>query len=248
MFHQLAILAAAFLLAPGFASPADAQSGPPIKIALAGDSTMCHYPANRPDRGWGMFLEEAFKPGTVEVRNLAKQGRSTKTFIQEKLWAATLRWRPDFVFIQFGHNDSHAPDQPESTDAATDYRKYLERFIADCRRIHATPVFVTPAVRRTFHDDGTLDDNLKPYAEAMKEVAKRNRVALIDLHGSSWKLVEPLGADKAQDFANHRGDRTHFNEKGARAMLDLVLAELPAVVPELAPRLAPQTPTPGAKP
>ena len=238
MNPKLFVLNTILVLVFGIAVKAHAQSTPAVRIALVGDSTMCDYPEKRPDRGWGMFLEEAFKPGSVEVGNFAKPGRSTKTFIKEKRWKATLEWKPDFVFIQFGHNDSHEPKFPESTNADTDYREFLRRYIDDARSIGATPILVTPMVRRTFHDDGTLDDNLKPYAEAMKAVAKETQTAVIDLHSSSWKLVEAMGPGKAQKFANKRGDPTHFNEKGARAMLELVLEELPRVAPELAKHLA----------
>ena len=198
----------------------------PVKIVLVGDSTMCVYAENLPDRGWGMFLEEAFKPGKVEVHNLARKGRSTKTFISQGLWEKALALKPEYVFIQFGHNDSHAPENKESTDAETDYREFLKQYIADCRDIGATPILVTPMVRRTFNEDGSMDDNLKPYAEAMKAVAKEEKVTVIDLHSSSWDFFEPLGADEAQDYARNPTDRTHFNEKGARVIAGLVVDEL----------------------
>lgn len=213
----------------------------PVRIGLAGDSTMCEYAEKRKDRGWGMFLKEAFEPGRVEVGNFAKAGRSTKTFIKQKHWKRAIDWKPDYVFIQFGHNDSHAPGRPESTDASTDFREFLARYIADCRSAGAVPILVTPMVRRTFHEDGTLDDNLGPYAEAMKAVARESGVAVIDLHSSSGALVLELGPDGAPSLANRRGDPTHFNEKGARAMLALVLDELPEACPELAELLKPSS-------
>lgn len=221
-----------------FAAGVPARAATPFKIAIAGDSTVCDYPANLPDRGWGMFLKEAFTPGSVEVRNFAKPGRSTKTFIMENLWQKTLDWKPDYVFIQFGHNDSHAPGNPEATDAAADYRQYLRRYIADSRRIGAKPILVTPMVRRIFHEDGTLDDNLKPYAEAMKEVARERMVPVIDLHAASWKLIEKMGPVEARTLSRNRTDPTHFNEKGARAMLGLVLQELREAAPGLGKLLA----------
>lgn len=206
----------------------------PIQIVLVGDSTMCEYDQQRPDRGWGMFLEEAFQPGRVEVHNLARGGRSTKTFLEEKRWKKALALKPNYVFIQFGHNDSHAAEKPEATDSATDYRDYLRRYVNDCRKIGATPILVTPMVRRTFHAGGTLDDNLAPYAQAMKAVADETGVTVIDLHRASWEFFEPLGPDEVQRYANKRRDRTHFNEAGARAMLGLILQDLPAAEPRLA--------------
>ena len=198
----------------------------PIKIVMVGDSTMCEYDLKKPDRGWGMYLQDAFEPGNVEVHNLAKAGRSSKTFIEEKRWDQALALNPDYVFIQFGHNDSHAPENPESTDAETDYRDYLRRYIDDSRAIGATPILVTPMVRRTFHSDGTLDDNLKPYADAMKAVAKEKGVALIDLHAASWEFFEPLGPTAARQYARNQKDTTHFNEKGARVICRLVAGAL----------------------
>lgn len=238
--RHIPIVILALALGTAIAARSDDQ---PVRVALVGDSTMCDYAESRPDRGWGMFVEEAFRPGRVEVGNFARAGRSTKTFIEEKRWAKTLEWEPDYVFIQFGHNDSHASENPESTDAATDYREFLRRYIEDSRAIGATPILVTPMVRRTFHDDGALEDNLEPYAEAMKAVAKEEEAAVIDLHASSWQLVESLGPEGARQLANKPGDPTHFNEKGARAMRDLVLRELPAAAPELARHLAPESTT-----
>ncbi len=223
--------------------PAPASASAPLRIVLAGDSTVCDYPADGPDRGWGQFVGERFPPGSVEVINLAKRGRSTKTFIKEGLWAKALAAQPDYVFVQFGHNDSHAPDKPEATDAATEYRELLRRYVDEARAVGAVPILVTPMVRRTFQPDGKLDDNLAPYAEAMKAVAAEKNAALVDLHAASWALVEPLGPAAAQQFANKETDRTHFNEKVARAMADLVFRALPAAEPRLAKLLAPVKPT-----
>ncbi len=174
-----------------------------------------------------MFIEEAFTPGTVQVVNTAASGRSTKTFIKEGRWKRTLAEQPDIVLIQFGHNDSHAAERPESTNAATDYREYLAQYIDEARAAGATPILVTPMVRRNFHADGKLNDILQPYADAMKAVAAAKKVPVIDLFTASKTLVEQLGPEKAAAHANKPGDNTHFNEVGARAMAELVLKELP---------------------
>lgn len=225
----LCLLALALSLLGLAAQSQPAPASAPLRIVLVGDSTMSEYAATGSDRGWGQFLAEHFDPGAVEVINLAKPGRSTKTFIKEGLWAKALAAKPDYVFVQFGHNDSHAPHLPESTDAATEYRELLRRYIDETRVAGAVPILVTPMVRRTFKPDGTLDDNLTPYAESMKTVAAEKNAMLIDLHAASWALVEPLGPDAAQQFANRENDRTHFNEKGARAMAGLVFQTLPAL-------------------
>jgi len=208
-----------------------------VRVVIIGDSTVCNYPADKPERGWGMFIEDYFQPGSVKVINLAKSGRSTKTFIKEGLWEQALKEKADVLLIQFGHNDSHGADKPESTDAATDYREYLRRYADESRAAGAVPVFVTPMHRRTFNQDGTLNDGLKAYARAMKEVAAEKKAAVVDLHANSGELFARLGERADEDFANKPGDRTHFNEKGARAMAELVMKELPKLEPRLATRL-----------
>lgn len=205
----------------------------PLRIAVIGDSTVCEYPQEKAERGWGQYLEEHFREGTVKVINLAASGRSTKTFIQEGRWRKTLEHKPHYVLIQFGHNDSHGPGRPESTDSATDYRAYLRRYVDESRSAGAVPILVTPMVRRTFHADGRLNDSLQLYADAMKQVGAEKKVAVVDLHASSKELVERLGPEASAEMANKAGDRTHFNEKGARRMADLVMKELPTAEPKL---------------
>ncbi|MEO6740087.1 MAG: rhamnogalacturonan acetylesterase [Chthoniobacteraceae bacterium] len=207
-----------------------------LTIVIIGDSTVCDYPAEHACRGWGQFVAEHFKD-TVRVANHAASGRSTKSFIAEGRWKRTLDEKPDFVVIQFGHNDSHAKERPEATDAATDYRDFLRRYVDESRAAKATPIFVTPMHRRTFDADGKLKDILLPYADAMKTVAAEKKVPLIDLHTSSGALFQQLGNEHCAELANSPTDFTHFNEKGARAMADLVMKELPGADARLAAEL-----------
>ncbi len=217
----------------GIAKSADAAK---LAIVIIGDSTVCNYPGEHACRGWGQFIAEQFKD-TVRVANHAASGRSTKTFIAEGRWTRALAEKPDFVLIQFGHNDSHAKGRPEATDAAGDYRDFLRRYVDESRAANATPIFVTPMYRRTFDADGKLTDILQPYADAMKAVAAEKKVPLIDLHTSSGALFRGLGKDRCPELANAATDFTHFNEKGARAMAELVMKELPATDARLAAEL-----------
>jgi len=232
------LCALALLAAPA----ARAEDRPaPLRVVLIGDSTMCEYPATDPRFGWGHFLGDYFTSG-VQVINLAKSGRSTRTFISEGLWAAALGQKPDFVIIQFGHNDSHGAGHPEATDAATTYRDFLRRYIDETRAAGGTPLLVTPMCRRTFGADGKFADDLLAYADAMKAVAAEEKVGLVDLNASSAALCEKLGKTRSLQLANRPGDSTHFNEQGARAMAELVMRELPAAAPALAAHLRPGGP------
>ena len=203
----------------------------PHVLGIIGDSTVCEYPEESPTRGWGHYVGGYFGP-EIKVVNLAASGRSTKTFIKEGRWAKMLEAKPEVILIQFGHNDSHGKEKPEATDAATDYREYLRQYIAEARAAGAKPVLVTPMMRRTFLPDGTLEDILKPYADAMKAVASETKTPLIDLFTMSGELYRKLGPEKCLELANAGKDKTHFSEKGARSMAELVMSQFADAVPE----------------
>jgi lysophospholipase L1-like esterase len=224
-FYNVLLFCVLCISVPAFADDAK------VKIAVIGDSTVCEYPEDNPNRGWGHYIGDYFND-RVEIINMAKSGRSTKTFIQEGLWEKTLAEKPDYVLIQFGHNDSHSPEKPEATDAATDYREYLKQYVNEAKEIGATPIFITPMHRRTFNADGTLKDNLQPYAGAMKDVAAEMDINYVDLHSSSGILFIQLGDEGSMTLASSPEDRTHFNEEGAKKMAELVMKILGYILPK----------------
>jgi lysophospholipase L1-like esterase len=217
------------ILGTGVCGLADQPAGnaTPLRIVVLGDSTVCDYPPDSPSRGWGQYLAEGFK-GPVVVRNLAVSGRSTKTFLQEGRLKKAVAERADYALIQFGHNDSHAKGRPEATDAATDYRANLRVYVETLRNAGTTPVLVTPMHRRLFRG-GKLTEELKPYADAVKAVAADLKVPVVDLHARSGALLARLGDAGSAELFSGPKDRTHFSEKGARAMARLVLDELKKV-------------------
>jgi lysophospholipase L1-like esterase len=221
------------LLVPAFASAEEKK----IRVAMAGDSTMASYPnppKDRPDlHGWGQVFGEFFGD-RVAILNHAASGRSTKTFIAEKRWEKVLAEKPDYVFIQFGHND-----QKDKTLGPEDgYREYLIRYIDEATKAGIKPVLVTPVARRTFDKDGKPTTSLTPYADATKKVAKEKGVPVIDLHQLSLDLYAKLGDKGSADFSPAETDRTHFSKKGAKAVAELVAKQLPSAVPELKAALA----------
>jgi len=142
------------------------------------------------------------------------------------------------VLIQFGHNDSHEPGRPESTDPQTEFPANLRRYVEEARAIGATPILLTPVVRRIFGQDERLAGELQPYAEATSRVAAEMQVPLIDVPSSSRALVESLAPEGSAAMANAPGDRTHFNDPGAKAMAELVKKELPTAPPQLQKHLS----------
>lgn len=210
---------------------------PPIVISLAGDSTVCNYPETTTQRGWGQFIQPRFDDAVV-VHNLAKGGRSTKTFLSEGIWTQLLATKPTVVLIQFGHNDSHSPEHPEHTDPQGEYKTILSRFVDDVRAIGALPILVTPVQRRT------KVDSLIPYADAMIQVANEKKVTVIDLHKLSGELYQRIGPAATEAMAKDATDNTHFNINGASQIAILVMNELVKDVPELRAHLKDPTSVP----
>lgn len=229
----LLVVAMTLGLMSGNLSAAEHSTSHPVRMVIAGDSTVCNYPIHSVRRGWGMFIQGYFNSNKLQVINLARSGRSTKTFIKEGWWAKALKEKPAYVLIQFGHNDSHAPSRPEATDAKTTYRQYLRQYIDDARAIGARPVLITPMCRRNFKADGHVKNALLPYADAMKIVAKEKNVPLVDLNTASVKMCNKLGPKASEALANNSKDHTHFNAKGAKEMARLIMNELPEVEPSL---------------
>jgi len=229
------------ILVGGWVPAADFTPAKQVRIVLVGDSTVASYPrppADRPDlTGWGQVLSEFFTD-RVMIMNRAVSGRSSKSFIHEGHWKKSLAEKPDYVFIQFGHNDGPGKGPDRATDAAGDYRDYLRQYLAESRAIGAKPILVTPVARRLFPIDPEKD-SLTPYVNAMKAVAAEEHVPLIDLHRTSSELFKTLGDEGSADLTASATDRTHFSRKGGMAMAQLIVDQLPAAEPALAAFLKP---------
>ncbi|MEI8247211.1 MAG: rhamnogalacturonan acetylesterase [Lentisphaerota bacterium] len=207
-----------------FACGAFAHGEEKVKIALAGDSTVANYKPGDNIAGWGQMIR-LFLSDSCEVENLAVGGRSTKTFIEEGHWSKLMAGKPQFVLIQFGHNDSHGKDKPESTVADGNYKDFLRKYVDDAKAASITPVFITPMHRRLFDKSGVLSAELKTYADAMKEVAIEKGVFCVDLHESSGRLLKELGESKSEPLYRP-SDRTHFSHEGAYTMAGLIAKDL----------------------
>lgn len=211
-----------------------AASLPPIKIALIGDSTVASYakpPADRPTlTGWGQVFGLSFRD-SVAVKNHAVSGRSSKSFLAEGRWEPVLAEKPNYVFIQFGHNDEPGKGD-RTTDPDGDFQDNLRKYIDDARKIGCVPILVTPVARRTF-ENNQARTTLMPYADAMKKVAKEKNVALVDLHAASFALFSERGNEATAYFSPSADDRTHFSRKGATEIAGLVAAALPKTAPVL---------------
>src|SRR5262249_27214763 len=156
----------AVLLLSFFAAAAQVNAPAVVRIALVGDSTVADYKLEDPQRGWGQLFPEFVDAKRATIKNFAVNGRSTKTFKLEGRWEPIFDFQPNYIFIQFGHNDSHPKERPEATDAATDYTTYLEDYVTSGRAHGAEVILVTPMHRGNWAADGKhLTQELLPYVE-----------------------------------------------------------------------------------
>jgi lysophospholipase L1-like esterase len=216
---------------------ASAAARDPIKIYLAGDSTMAAKLATkRPETGWGEALQQYFDSTSVIVDNRAKNGRSTRTFIEEGLWQAIVDSLKagDYVFIQFGHNDQ-SKDKPDRYTSPEDYKRNLVRFVNDVRGRKGNPVLLTPVRRRRFNNKAELYDTHREYPDIVREVARELKVPLIDMHASSAEMLSLFGQEPSRqlflqlkpgenpNYPTGVEDNTHFSPLGAALMAHLAV-------------------------
>jgi lysophospholipase L1-like esterase len=227
------------LAGPGLGQASKETPGGAIKvvrIVLVGDSTVTD------ESGWGRGFARRLTSGATCV-NRARSGRSSRSFRAEGHWSKALAERPDYVLIQFGHNDQPGKGPDRETDPKSSYREYLASYIDDARAAGATPILVTPMTRRTLRDGRVADDGLARYSEAARAVAAEKKVPLVDLYARSVAAVEAMGQEAADALGpttkESKPDRTHLNAEGSRSMSRLVADGLRVAEPSLAPYLKP---------
>ncbi len=208
---------------------ASSQS-PPTRIVLVGDSTVTD------DSGWGAGFR-GLVTLSVDVINLAANGRSSKSYIDEGRWTEALAKRGQYYLIQFGHNDEPGKGPERETDPRTTYRANMARYVDEARAIGAKPVLITSIVRRLFNADGTIRTTQTPYVEAVRALAAEKKVPLVDLHAITLADAEHAGDDVWADLSprDEKGmvDRTHLNVKGSEVVARMLVDALKKTVPEM---------------
>lgn len=226
-----------FLLVISVSSFSQQNSKKQITVFTIGDSTMANKKAEvAPETGWCMVFQN-FVSDSVNIKNRAMNGRSSKSFISEGRWQSirdSLN-QGDYVFIQFGHNDEKIQDSTRYTEPFTTYSTNLERFIRETRDKGATPILFTPIVRRKF-ENGFLTDTHGNYPVAVRQLAAEWNVPLVDLQLLAAGAVTALGDEASKSiylwcpptekFPKERKDDTHLNKDGAMLVAKLSAQQL----------------------
>ena len=207
-----------------------------MRIICLGDSIMQRNDfSTYPQTGWVQELERFF-PRTVEFLNFARNGRSTKSFIEEGRFKRALETARagDFALIQFGHNDEKAndparftsPERGADAHGYTSFRANLALFVTEFQKIGVRPVLLTPVARRKF-DGKTLCATHGAYPLAVIETARERSVPCIDATAlteaalsalgeeASRRLFMNFGAGEYESCPDGKSDNSHLRPDGA---------------------------------
>lgn len=217
-------------------------------VFLAGNSTVVDQ-AYEPWAAWGQMIPVFFQPGKVSIANYAESGESLSSFIAAKRFEKVLSlMKPgDYAFVEFGHNDQKQTG--EGVGAFTSYKRNLKYFINEVKNKGGIPVLVTSMHRRNFDSAGKINQTLGDYPEAVRQTAREELVALIDLNNLSKVLYEAWGPEQskkafviypANTFPGQTSelkDNTHFNPYGAYEIARCIAEGIRQNVPTLARHL-----------
>lgn len=204
-------------------------------IFLCGNSTVVDQPYE-PWASWGQIIPRWFGP-EVAISNNAESGLTAASFLGsyrlDKI--LTMMKKGDYVICEFGHNDQK--EKMAGAGAWYNFSYNLKVFIDKVRAKGGNIIFVTPTQRRRF-DDATHSKILEThgdYPDAMRAVAKREGVPVIELHDMTRTFFETLGYENSKKALVHYpantfpgqdkplADNTHFNPYGAYEIAKMVV-------------------------
>lgn len=204
-------------------------------IFLCGNSTVVDQPYE-PWASWGQMIPRWFGP-EIAISNNAESGLTAGSFLGsyrlDKI--LTMMKRGDYVICEFGHNDQK--EKMAGAGAWYNFSYNLKVFIDKVRAKGGNIIFVTPTQRRLF-DDATHSKILEThgdYPDAMRAVAKREGVPVIELHDMTRTFFETLGYENSKKALVHYpantfpgqdkplADNTHFNPYGAYEIAKMVV-------------------------
>ena len=194
-------------------------------VYLCGNSTVVDYD-NEPWGAWGQMIPRFFTD-KVCIANHAESGLSANTFISGNRLKKIMSQikKGDYLLVEFGHNDQKQK-QP-GTGAYFSFVYNLKIFIDEARAKGANPVLVTPTCRRRFDKEGKSVNTHGEYPDAIRWVAQKENVPLIELNGMTTMLCDALGVDGSMKLYVHYPagtfpgqtrefkDNSHFSTYGA---------------------------------
>ena len=212
-----------------------------MRILCLGDSIMQYNDfTTYPQTGWVQELYRFF-PDSTQWVDYARNGRSTKSFIDEGRFDRVMAEasKGDFALIQFGHNDEKKADPSRYTDPSEDgaFRKNLSYFIRELRSKGVLPLLLTPMARRMFIE-GKIQDSHGQYCQAINEVAKKEKVPFIDMNSLTMDFLQKMGEENTrrfymnfdsnlyENYPEGKSDNSHLRPDGAYAYSEIAAREI----------------------
>ena len=202
-------------------------------IFLCGNSTVVDQD-NEPWASWGQMVPRFFTD-SICFANYAESGESANTFIGAgRLKKALTQMKPgDYIFMEFGHNDQK--QKGPGKGAFYSFMTSLKTFVDEARARGAQPVLVTPTQRRRFDENGKIENTHLDFPDAVRWLAEKENIPLIDLHAMTRVLYEAMGVEESKHAFVHYpantypgqdrplADNTHFNPYGAYQIAKCVI-------------------------
>lgn len=204
-------------------------------IFLCGNSTVVDQELE-PWASWGQMIPRWFTD-KVAISNHAESGLTVRTFLDGHRLDKVLSMlkKGDYVVCEFGHNDQK--EKRPGDGAWYHFAHGLKTFIDRVRAANGLIIFITPTQRRSF-DEAThtkIQETHLDYPDAMRAVAKREGVPVIELHDMTRTFFETLGYEGSKKALVHYpantfpgqdkplADNTHFNPYGAYEVSKMVV-------------------------
>ena len=202
-------------------------------VFLCGNSTVVDQD-NEPWASWGQMVTRFFTD-SVCFANYAESGESANTFISAgRLKKALTQMKPgDYIFMEFGHNDQK--QKGPGKGAFYSFMTSLKTFVDEARARGVQPVLVTPTQRRSFDENGKIKDTHLDFPDAVRWLAEKENIPLVDLHAMTRILYEAMGVEESKRAFVHYpantypgqnrvlADNTHFNPYGAYQIAQCVI-------------------------
>ena len=217
-------------------------------VFLCGNSTVVDQ-GKEPWASWGQMIPRWFDD-KVCVANFGESGLTATSFLAQNRLEKILSMMKegDYVICEFGHNDEK--EKGPGTGAWYHYSVALKKFVDQVRAKKGSIIFCTPTQRRFFEKDGkTLRNTHGDFPAAMKAVAERENVPVIDLNALTKVLFETMGEEECKHCLVHYpmgtfpwqtkefADNTHFNPFGAYQVAKIVATGLKNIKSPLAEHL-----------
>ena len=196
-----------------------------INIICFGDSITegAEFPVNV---RWTSLLQNKFdeaKPGTFKVHNRGIGGNTSAQGF-DRFWSDVMPLLPGVLLIQFGFNDANVKDLSIVPRVGlAEFEKNLKEFHRIAKENNSIPVFIlNHTIGEVDGNQGngkTYNENMQPYDDAIRQIAKELKAELIDI-----PLQMTLREVDVNDFVSE--DKLHLSMQANHVYADIVFSGL----------------------